>query len=373
MIPTPQIKAPQERFAEKHHPETLPSRLLDLYLERGWYRMGQAIFTTHFLSFEDSILSAIWTRLDLQGYTFRKSLRKLMRRNSQLFTHHIRPAMVDEKREWLFYKYRESFPAELAPSIEDYLFEGHASSVFDTWEVAIYQNDKLVAISYFDKGHKGAESIIGIYDPDLKAHSLGFYSMLIEMQHCQEQGIRYYYPGYVVPGNPRFDYKLRIGPVEYYDLKSHDWKPHAELTKEEIPLDKMRSSLLKMKRLASERDDIHIPLLYNPLFEATLISYLEEEAAGHFLDFPVMLFCGRAPETARFYLVVYDPRTSSYNLLCCILSLQLWFHFHQALKTGYDPEEFMQIPLVVEKIVTSGKECEEFYSRIRSVFGFLSA
>ena len=32
--------------------------------------------------------------------------------------------------------------------------------------------------------------------------------------------IDYYYPGYVVPGYHRFDYKLKIGEVEFYDPTS---------------------------------------------------------------------------------------------------------------------------------------------------------
>lgn len=372
MIQSPQFNAPHDSFAEKHHLEALPHRLLDLYLERGWYRMGQSVFTTHFLSFSDAILSAIWTRLDLNDYSFSKSLRKLVRRNDRRFSTVIQPAVIDEERELLFQKYRDSFPAELAPTIEDYLLEGRPESVFDSWEVAVFQGERLAAVSYFDKGVKGAQSIIGIYDPDFKQYSLGIYSMLLEIKHCQQQGIRYYYPGYVVPGNPRFDYKLRIGPVDYYDLKSHDWKPHCDLLPCNIPMEEMKNRLLEIRALGAA-EGVDLPLLYNPLFEAALISYIEEEAAGRFLDFPVILFCGRAAESARFYVVAYDPRESCFKLLSCVLSLQLWFHYHQALKTSYDAEQFLQIPLVVEKVITTGKQSTDFFSRIRKVFGFLKS
>ena len=372
MTSSPYIKAPKERFAEKHHPEVLPPSLLDAYLERGWYRMGQSIFTTHFLSFHDSILSAIWTRLDLHGYSFRKRQRKLLRRNAAQFTCIVRPAIIDESREALFQRYRAHFPADLAPCLEEYLLEGHSSSIFDTREVSIYAGNRLVGLSYFDIGVESAESIIGIYDPDYQSFSLGYYSMLLEIEYCQNEGLRYYYPGYVVPGNPRFDYKLRIGPVEYYDLHLHDWRPHEQLNAGKIPLVEMTARLREIQQIILD-DGIDMPLLYNPLFEASLISYLEEEGGGQFLDFPVLLFCGRAPETARFYVLVFDPRRGLYKLLVCRLSSQLWFHFHQALRSGYDGDEFMQIPLLTEKIVAAGSDSSEFYSQIRHVFASLKA
>ena len=62
-------------FAEKHYPEVLLPEDLDAYLEKGWYRMGQTIFTTHFLCFDKGFFSAIWVRLDLQNFSFNKRQR----------------------------------------------------------------------------------------------------------------------------------------------------------------------------------------------------------------------------------------------------------------------------------------------------------
>jgi arginine-tRNA-protein transferase len=42
-------------FADKHYPENLNLWELDQYLEKGWYRMGQVIFTTHFLFFGSNV------------------------------------------------------------------------------------------------------------------------------------------------------------------------------------------------------------------------------------------------------------------------------------------------------------------------------
>ena len=84
-------------------------------------------------------------------------------------------------------------------------------------------------------GKKSAASILGAYDPDYRKNSLGFFTMLMEIQFCQQMSIPYYYPGYVVPGYSRFDYKLRIGPVSYFDLRQQEWLPYNQLREEDIP------------------------------------------------------------------------------------------------------------------------------------------
>ena len=86
-------------FTQVHHPKLMPPQLLDRYLARGWFRMGQTIFTCHFLNFKNNLYTAIWTRLDLQGYTFRKSLRKIINRNNQRFKTVFRKAIFDQEKE----------------------------------------------------------------------------------------------------------------------------------------------------------------------------------------------------------------------------------------------------------------------------------
>ena len=40
-----------------------------------------------------------------------------------------------------------------------------------------------------------------------------------------ERGMDYYYPGYVVPGFEEFDYKHRVGELEYLDIRRRAWRP----------------------------------------------------------------------------------------------------------------------------------------------------
>ena len=70
-------------YTEIHYPiNKIPGATLDEYLSKGWFRMGQTIFTCWFLFMEKGFYSAIWIRQDLEGFTFKKRSRKLLNRNS---------------------------------------------------------------------------------------------------------------------------------------------------------------------------------------------------------------------------------------------------------------------------------------------------
>ncbi len=215
-------------FTQEKYLPTITGEEFDLFLANGWFPMGQAIFTCHILFFENVLYSPVWIRLPLKGYTFRKGLRKLMRKNERVFQTLIRPAVIDEEKEQLFQLFRSSFKGQLPITLKSYLLDGEEHNIYTTYETAVYHGECLVAFSFFDLGHNSLASIKGIYDPQYAAYSLGLYTMLREIRYGVEQGFEYFYPGYIVPGYSRFDYKLRIGraeEIEYFNLKYHQWQP----------------------------------------------------------------------------------------------------------------------------------------------------
>lgn len=198
-------------FTKKLYPEQISGSELDQYLHNAWYRMGQSIFTCHFLCFGERLYSALWLQLDLEQHQMRKHQRKLLRKNERFRTL-IRPVRIDQQKEDLYQKYRwYAFNGNLSVSLRDSLLDGKYSNIYDTMECCVYDGEKLIATSFFDLGENSITSILGIYDPDYKDFSLGYYSMVQEIKYGMERGFKYYYPGYVVPGYPRFDYKARIG------------------------------------------------------------------------------------------------------------------------------------------------------------------
>lgn len=347
-------------FAEKHYPEILQPAELDTYLARGWYRMGQTIFTTHFLCFGEQFYSAIWVRLPLDEYVFRKRLRKLINRNDRLFRVEYGSVQLTREKEKLYHRYKNAFPGVLASSLKDALLDGEENNIYDTKEVRVYDGDELVAASFFDIGKDTAASILGMYDPDYQRYSLGFYTMLLEIHYCQQAGIPYYYPGYVVPGYSRFDYKLRIGDVEYYDLRTSQWRPYAELKNNDIPIETMHRQL---SALQHELSSLYVPakVLYYPLFEANLFSFWR---AAYF-DYPVLLHCYPATATHYSYIVAYDVREEAFVLFKCSPFEDVQVLINEAYLMRLDKERYFAKLLVVDQKLWQTNAAKEIAGILR--------
>ncbi len=335
-------------FANKHHPEILYPDELDAYLAKGWYRMGQTIFTTHFLFFDNDVYSAIWVRLPLADYQFRKSLRKLVQRNLNNFDVKIRQGFISREKEDLFQKYRNAFNGRLAPNLKDYLLDGEDYNIYNTFEVAIYDGGQLIAFSFFDIGSESAASILGVYDPDYSKQSLGFFTMLMEISHCLEKGMDFYYPGYVVPGYYRFDYKLRIGEVDYYDARTNAWSPFTQLTTEKIPVNYAKLRLQALKELLEEAG-ISSRLLIYPFFEANLFNFWQAQ----YFDFPFLLKIDLNTNSYYRLIVSYDIKNDGYHLLKCISFEDTHNYFNKDFLAALNTKTHLNEILIIEQFLYS--------------------
>lgn len=268
-------------YTEIHYPiNRIPPEHLDEYLAKGWFRMGQTIFTCWFLFMEKGFFSAIWIRQDLQGYTFKKRLRKLLNRNGRIFNYKIGPARIDPPKERLYQKHRVRFKSGVHRTLNQSLMSGANFSIYDTRQIEIYLGDELVAASFFDIGKTSIASINGIFDPKYDQYSLGFYSMLLEIQYALENGKQFYYPGYVVPGNPRFDYKARIGNVDYYDFFTHKWKSFDSIDLKNIPTQLLKGKL-NLLQFFLEKINIKSELFYFPPYESSGVDPFLEDLLEH--------------------------------------------------------------------------------------------
>lgn len=331
-------------FAEKHYPEHLPLEELDIYLSLGWYRMGQSIFTTHFLCFGKKFYSALWIRLNLFNHTFRKSQRKLMRKNGESFDVKYAPFHLSKEKEQLYWRYKKNFKGFLAGSLEESLLDGEDFNIYNTYEVQIYDGNKLIGLSFFDIGRESASSIMGIYDPNYHSYSLGYYTMLMEMDYCLKLGLEYYYPGYVVPGYDRFDYKVRIGDVEVYEMNSWKWKPFNLKGEFVTPVQEMELKLLQLMQLLSHNKVDH-HFYYYPLFEANLFGFWNTQ----YLDFPlfVQIFKNNS-ELEFFYFIIYDPRDALFKLLRCSNIENHSFFFNKSYINTFVPDKYFMVLSSVE-------------------------
>ncbi len=208
------------------YPSHLTGSELDVFLAMGWYRMGQGIFTTHGIVQEEKLFRVFWLRYNLQQLAGQKKSTKKIIESCSNFDVSIKPLNVTQEMEDLYDLYKAGIQFEAASSVRQWLYEAADSNVFQTYMIEIREGEKLIALGIFDKGKKSIAGIMNFYNPAYKKCSLGKYLMLLKIKYAQDQKIKWYYPGYIVPGYPKFDYKLFVDKLaaEIFIPEANSWQ-----------------------------------------------------------------------------------------------------------------------------------------------------
>lgn len=302
-------------FAQARAPELLAPTDLDTYLDQGWYRMGQSIFTTNFIHFKSEMYSTVWLRVLLDEFLEDSTQKKLFKRNAG-FQVAIRLATLNNEKEELYARYKQSLPFNPSDSLQSLLFGSAIFSIYHTYEVTLHDGDRLIAIGFFDMGETSAAGISSVYDPAYKKYSLGKYLIYLKMQYCKNQKLRHFYPGYFVPNYSFFDYKLTIArpALQFLQLSSQQWLPIETFSPENIPYKVMHDKLISVQKLLKHRQYESQVVKYE-FFDANLIPDLRD---AQLFDFPVFLFCPDTSQDGINPVLVFDVRDGRYHLLVCL-------------------------------------------------------
>ncbi|HEY0658296.1 MAG TPA: hypothetical protein VGD05_07470, partial [Pyrinomonadaceae bacterium] len=95
----------------------------------------------------------------------------------------------------------------------------------EAMEVCVYDDEKLLAASFFDVGEKAISSVYAMFEPTETRRSLGIYTMLLEIEYARTNAVEFYYQGYAYEGNSFYDYKKRFNGLERYDWCGN-WKSY---------------------------------------------------------------------------------------------------------------------------------------------------
>lgn len=285
------------------HPVKLSPAELDQYLARGWRPSGQSLYTCDYVQLEPGeIVSVLPTRLNLQHHQFGKRMRKLLRRNRRIFRVEVNPvAQVSVAKRRVNQLYQLENPEKTLTALEFHLQNNRRTRVLNTWETQIFHRDRLVAFSFFDLGEKAAYSKAGIYDPGYRRYSLGLFTLLLEVEACRERGMHYFYPGYIAPEDPIFDYKHRIGELEFWNLSNCRWQPFSSFDPAcHDPLRRSCERLDDLQQLVQQQGGTARFYQYPHLDQRFMV-----EGPSPLLDAPVLLHLRQTgPFTHR--IVIYD-------------------------------------------------------------------
>ncbi len=205
---------------------SIPGDVLDYYLGLGYYRMNQDLFTCRFLPVGPRIYTVHWLRLVVPQVQYGSKPRRLLRQNAR-FSVAVKPFRLTAEYDELYTRYHASIDFDASPSLEELLLAGATHSVFDTHIIEVRDGDQLIAAGIFDRGTTTIAGIVNFYDPAYRKHSLGKYLLLLKTEYARQEQLAYYYPGYLVHGYPKFDYKLFASPeaTEVFDFQNSEWLP----------------------------------------------------------------------------------------------------------------------------------------------------
>ncbi len=223
----------------RYHPE-VRGFLLDSYLNQGWFRIGQFIFTTDYVPTNNTDYRVFWLRYRMSNFSFGKKQQKLLTANKHLSIKILPLRITDELNE-LYQTYYEQLKFPASPSLSYNLFEFGGieltnHNVYDSQLIEIREGQKLIAAGVFDKGTHSLAGVINFYNPTYKKLSLGKYLMLLKLDYARQQQLEFYYPGYIALNFEKFDYKLFPGTeaAEIYDPITNLWYSYDRQLMEEL-------------------------------------------------------------------------------------------------------------------------------------------
>lgn len=219
--------------------EPLAPHLLDLFLQHGFYRMHQTLFTTRTISLgEQEHYPVYWLRIRLEGFKPDRRHRELSRRNSRFDLALYDSMVLNEEVEELYARYEKQMTFDAPGTAAAFLLGEQTINYFPSKTWQLRDDGLLIATGYFDTGEVSAAGILNFYDPSYSRDSIGTWLYFESIGYAAAAGMDYFYPGYIAIGYPKFDYKLLAGKdrIEVWDADSNAWISYAAAIATFLPI-----------------------------------------------------------------------------------------------------------------------------------------
>ncbi|MBK7932762.1 MAG: GNAT family N-acetyltransferase [Pyrinomonadaceae bacterium] len=195
----------------------------DHLLADAWRHFGSHFFRYNFGIYEDETRRVIPLRIRLADFTMSKSQRRVLRRNAGLEVS-IGPANITTEVHELFERHKRRFKTGIPNTIYDFIARDAESSPTELLQITVRDDERLVAISFFDLAERSVSAIYGCFDPEETSRSLGIFTMLKVMEYAGDLDFDLYYHGYAYEGSSFYDYKKRFSAIEAFDWNGN-WLP----------------------------------------------------------------------------------------------------------------------------------------------------
>ncbi len=206
--------------------DVLPAEM-DFLLAEGWRNFGTYFFRHSLGVFRGEIRRVIPLRIRLSDFTMSKSQRRNIQRNQDLRVV-VQPIFIDKEKEELFDRHKQRFEEYPPESVYTFISTEPATIPSEAFEICVYENKKLLAVSFFNVGADSLSGIYAMFEPTETKRGLGILTMLLEINYAKSIGKDFYYQGYAYEGESFYDYKKRFRSLEMYDWEGNFWIDFSE-------------------------------------------------------------------------------------------------------------------------------------------------
>jgi len=205
--------------------DSVPAEFMDRLWAAGWRHFGRVFFRYSSQQNPNGGTQTITPlRIDLASWTFTKSQRRVLAKNADL-RWEIVPTALDDELRTMFQRHKQRFTHHIPDALESFLGPDPEHGPCECRMVRVFEGARLIAASFFDMGQTAASSVYGLFEPEFAKRSLGILTMLLEIKHCRDSGLRWLYPGYATHEPSAYDYKKQFRGTEWLDWSTGEWQP----------------------------------------------------------------------------------------------------------------------------------------------------
>lgn len=172
--------------------------------------------------------ACISVRVRAQGFTLSKSMKRVMRRNTDIKAQVAPPTATDEQyallSTYLKSRHHDGTMADLSQTEYKEMVESSPVATH-LIEYRTVMEGKLIAAALTDTLNDGCSMVYSFFDTSEEARGLGNYIILDHIKRTAASGLAHVYMGYWIKESPKMNYKARFQPMER--LGPEGWFPLA--------------------------------------------------------------------------------------------------------------------------------------------------
>lgn len=176
-------------------------------------------------------------RIDVRQFRASKSQRRIRNRNSEI-TLEIDEVTVTQEHLDLYNAYHLDMQERRGWPFHEVTEDDYGSSFLEggfsfSRQFMYRKKGRLVAVGLVDHAEDVMSSLYFYHAPELRDNGLGVYSVLRELEHAQQHGVRWLYMGYYIRECGSMNYKNRYRPHQILtDYCEIDEQPEWNISEE---------------------------------------------------------------------------------------------------------------------------------------------